>query len=149
MQWHPYEEKGLFKTESVIVTAFWTCHPVGLYCFAKAVHSRAKLRTANSLSIRPFVRPCLVQQLTSIALKLVGSSFVYSQKLWSTCAKRNIFFLSGPPEIWGGIQKCTIVSIGRNLMLQNQLLSSCFCCCAHHWNKWILLLSIIRTFLCK
>ncbi len=25
------------------------------YCFAKAVHSRAKLRTANSLSVRPFI----------------------------------------------------------------------------------------------
>ncbi len=34
-------------------------------CFAKAVHSRTKLRTANSL----FVRLCLFRQLTLIALE--------------------------------------------------------------------------------
>ncbi len=43
------------------------CGAAGLLltnCFAKAVHIRAKLRTAYSLS----VRPCFVRHLTSIAL---------------------------------------------------------------------------------
>ena len=41
----------------------------GHHCFAKAVHSRAKLRTANSLLlIRPFIQ-CLIRHPMSIALE--------------------------------------------------------------------------------
>ncbi len=36
-----------------------------------------------------------------IALDLVGWPFVYGQKLYSTCANRNIFFVTAPPVIWG------------------------------------------------
>ena len=42
---------------------------VGCYCFAKAVHSLAKLRTANlCLSVFPFIYSCLVRHLTVIVL---------------------------------------------------------------------------------
>ncbi len=51
-------------TEEIIIK-------VPVNCFVKAVHRRAKLRKANSLSVRLFIGPCLVRPLTVIALQLV------------------------------------------------------------------------------
>ena len=78
---------------------------------------------------------CLVRHLMLIALNLGGSSFVYGQKLYSTCANRNIFFVTAPPCDLGGVQNLLQYrACGKKLMLQNQLLLRLL----HptlHWNK--------------